>query len=146
MKLILEDFQSEQELVSKLRKAVDSELQQVSRNTISEVNAAADAAETGTNTAAPAAGVAVGAAEQANIRKLGLAYDTMPAAAAASIFMEMDKEGLQDTVVRLLSVMKDRTAAGVLAEISNTDAELAARLTEKLRELPAAQPAGAAAP
>lgn len=146
MKLILEDFQSEQDLIAKLRVAVDNELQQVSRETIAQATAAVDAAADGGDAAGAGGaggGPAVGAEEQANIRKLGLAYDTMPAQAAATIFIEMDKEGLTDTVVRLLSVMKDRTSARVLAEISNTDPELAASLTQELRQLKA-QPAAAA--
>ena len=145
MKLILEDFQAEQELIAKLRVAVNNELQQVSRETVAQANAAAEAAADGTAAAGAGAGAngpAVGAEEQANIRKLGLAYDTMPAQAAATIFIEMDNEGLTDTVVRLLAVMKDRTSARVLAEISNTDAELAASLTEELTKL-RAQPAAA---
>lgn len=132
MNLILDDFRSEQELVSKLRKRVDEELASAT-NVFAEQAKLLDSPKDGKQ--ARAASTAEGADEVASLKKVALVYDNMQADAAAKIFSQMCEDNLTETVVRLLASMKDRQAAKVLAEMAMTQAELAAQLTDKLRKL-----------
>lgn len=69
--------------------------------------------------------------EKDNIKKMGSMYDSMAPESAAKILQQMTETGKMDTAVKLLSVMKERQAAKVLAEMA--DPSLAAQLSEKLR-------------
>lgn len=65
-----------------------------------------------------------------NIKRVGNVSDTMNAADAASILMQMADGGNLDTAALLLSNMKDRKAAEVLSQLP--DKALAAQLLEKM--------------
>jgi flagellar motility protein MotE (MotC chaperone) len=71
--------------------------------------------------------------EKDNIKKMAGMYDNMSAESAAKIIQHMADGGTMDTAVKLLSVMKERQAAKVLAEMS--DPSLAAQLSERLKDL-----------
>lgn len=146
LNLILEDFRAEQDLVAKLRKTVDKEVDDATRD-LAERAKLLDSNQAGAR-GKQAAAQTDAVDEVANLKKTALVYDNMPADAAAKIFISMcqDRADLSDLVVRLLSVMKERQAAKVLAEISNSEPMLAAKLTDKLRSVrqaPAAAPGGA---
>lgn len=146
MNLILDDFRSEQELVSKLRKRMDEELASAT-NVLAEQAKLLDGPKDGSKAKANTA--AEGTDDLASLKKVALVYDAMQADAASKIFIQMCEDNLTDTVVKLLASMKDRQAAKVLGEMSMTQAELAAQLTDKLRKLKqgnAAAPTGPVPP
>lgn len=130
--LILEDFRSEQEIVSKLRKSVDTEIDLATKD-LAEQARLLDTTKGG-NKGKGNVAVADNIDEQASLKKVAMMYDAMAADAAAKIFIRLSQDNLSDTAVRLLAVMKDRQAAKVLAEIANQEPDLAAQLTEKLRK------------
>jgi flagellar motility protein MotE (MotC chaperone) len=136
MNLILEDYRTEQEMVAKLRRAVEAELEQATRDVEQEVvSLDGEGGKAGAGGDGRRIAVGVNADEQANMKKIGLLYDNMPVDAAAKILVQMCEDGMSDVVAKLLAVMKDRQAGKVLAEIANTDADLGAQLTEELRIL-----------
>lgn len=77
--------------------------------------------------------------EKDNIKKMASMYDSMAAESAAKIIQHMADGGTMDTAVKLLSSMKERQAAKVLAEMS--DPSLAAQLSERLKDLKHLRPA-----
>ncbi len=141
MNLILDDFRSEQDLVSKLRKRVDEELASAT-NVLAEQAKLLDGPKDGNK--AKSTATTDGTDDVASLKKVALVYDNMQADAASKIFIQMCEDNLTDTVVKLMAAMKDRQAAKVLAEMSMTQADLAAQLTDKLRKLKQGTPAAPA--
>jgi flagellar motility protein MotE (MotC chaperone) len=82
--------------------------------------------------------------ESKNLRTLSQTYTSLSPAAAVTIFREMDDV----TVVKILSLMKSESVAPIFEEMSrasSSDASLARRaaaLSEKLRLVRTARPAG----
>jgi flagellar motility protein MotE (MotC chaperone) len=131
--LILRDLQAE-------RNAVDALMRQVTDET---KKAAARAAEEATAPAQPLPkkDTLDPATEQKNIGQLVRLYDAMPAESAAPILKQMADSGRMDTAVQILAQMKDRQAAQVLAAFGDT--ALAGQITDRIRLLRRAAPAGA---
>jgi flagellar motility protein MotE (MotC chaperone) len=73
--------------------------------------------------------------EKGNIKKMAALYDSMPADSAAKIFQQMVDTGTMDTAVKLLSNMVEKKAARVLAEMSNNSPQIAAQLSERLKNV-----------
>ncbi|HWG43756.1 MAG TPA: hypothetical protein VN688_13290 [Gemmataceae bacterium] len=71
--------------------------------------------------------------EQVNLKKMSGMYNSMAPESAAKILQNLADTGKMDTAVKVLSLMQERQAAKVLAEL--TDAGLAAQLVEKLKGL-----------
>jgi flagellar motility protein MotE (MotC chaperone) len=71
--------------------------------------------------------------EQSNIIKLASLYDGMAPENAAKILQEMANGGKLDMAARVMASMKDRNAAKVLAEVSDTT--LAAQLSQRIIEI-----------
>jgi flagellar motility protein MotE (MotC chaperone) len=82
--------------------------------------------------------------EMGNLKRLSLSYSALTPRSAVAIFKEMD----DGTLVKLLSIMKPETVGAVLEEMSRQSAmdpslaKRAAVLSEKLRLLKSAKPAG----
>lgn len=74
-------------------------------------------------------------ADEPNLKMLGNRYDKMPADAAAKVMRQMVKDDYVDTVVQLLSQMKDRQSAKLLALLGETDPAMASDLTQRLKGL-----------
>lgn len=82
--------------------------------------------------------------ERTNLIAIAATYDKMDATAASKILSNMCKaesgeqgdEGSSfDDAVKILYYMTDRTEAGLLAEIANTEPSLAATLCQKLKKI-----------
>jgi flagellar motility protein MotE (MotC chaperone) len=71
--------------------------------------------------------------EQDNLKKMSGMYNSMSPESAAKILQNLADTGKMDTAVKVLSLMQDRQAAKVLAELSGSDGGLAAQLIEKLK-------------
>jgi flagellar motility protein MotE (MotC chaperone) len=71
--------------------------------------------------------------ERKNIEKMAAMYDSMAPESAALIMKQMADTGKLDMAVKILSQMKERQAARVLAELA--DPSLAAQLLERMRGL-----------
>ena len=87
--------------------------------------------------------IEIQALESKNLRTLAQTYTNMAPAAAVEIFRDMD----DITVVKILSLMKPDTVAPLLEAMAKSDADpalakRAATLTEKLRIVKPAGPAG----
>jgi flagellar motility protein MotE (MotC chaperone) len=78
-----------------------------------------------------------------NIKKMAAVFDGMPADNVAKVFQQLVKNKRTEAVVSLMNAMKERQAAKVLAIISDTNAELAADLTDRLKRLKAAEKSAA---
>lgn len=74
-----------------------------------------------------------------NIKKMAAVFDGMPADSVAKVFEQLVKNKRTEAVISLMNAMKERQAAKVLATISDTNAELAADLTDRLKRLKAAE-------
>lgn len=78
--------------------------------------------------------------EKANIMLIAATYDKMNATNAGDIFVNMSKiseppaSGIRD-VVKILYYMNDRAKAKVLAELVNTEPQLAAVLSQELKKI-----------
>ncbi|MDB5312215.1 MAG: hypothetical protein JWO38_6417 [Gemmataceae bacterium] len=131
--LILRDLQSEREAVDALMRQVTAEVKE----------AATRPPEPEPKAAGPKKDADAEAAERKNIDQLARLYDAMAADSAAPILKQMADSGRLDTAVRILAQMKERQAAQVLAAMS--DPSLAAQITEKVRQMRRAAPAGGAA-
>jgi len=77
--------------------------------------------------------------EEKNLKREAEIFGSMEPASAAKIIQQMVKENKIDTAVSLMGMMKERKAAQVLAEIS--DSSIATQLLEKLKRLKKATPA-----
>ncbi len=78
--------------------------------------------------------------EQDNLKKMSGMYNSMSPESAAKILQNLADTGKMDTAVKVLSLMQDRKAAQVLAELSGSDGGLAAQLIEKLKGIRRAPP------
>ena len=72
-------------------------------------------------------------AEKGNLEKMADIYENMQADRAGEILTEMYRTGREETVVKILSLMRDRNAAQALAGIPED--EISAESTEKLQYL-----------
>jgi hypothetical protein len=73
--------------------------------------------------------------DNANLKKMAAVFDSMPAENVAKVFEQLVKNKKIAAVVSLMNAMKERPAAKVLAVISETNPELAANLTDRLKRL-----------
>jgi len=73
--------------------------------------------------------------ENANLKKMAAVFDSMPAENVAKVFEQLVKNKRPDAVVALMNAMKERQAAKVLGMIAETNPELAADLTDRLKRL-----------
>jgi len=77
--------------------------------------------------------ILVSATERANLKRVAAVYDKMTADASSRIFTEMVKSKRVDDAVKLLSYMQERSAAKLLAAIS--DPAMAAELSDRLKRV-----------
>jgi len=77
--------------------------------------------------------VLLGKQEQANLKKMAARYEKMKSEAAAEIMTEMCRNNQVDDPVKILFLMSERSAAKVLAAM--TDRKLAARLLERMKRI-----------
>jgi flagellar motility protein MotE (MotC chaperone) len=80
-------------------------------------------------------------AEKMNTAKIATVTDQMPADKTAEVIQQLADKGQLDTAVKILSSMKERTAARVIAELK--DPSLAPQLFERMRLLKQPQVASA---
>ncbi len=71
--------------------------------------------------------------EEANLKKTAEIYGKMAPERAAQMLTQMFNSGQQDTVVKIIFLMQDRSAAKTLEAIS--DAKVGAQITEKLKQV-----------
>lgn len=71
--------------------------------------------------------------ESGNLERLAKTYEKMDAAAGSEILAKMVSHEQEDDAVKILYFMSDRSAAKLLAEL--TDKDLAARLCEKMKKV-----------
>lgn len=76
--------------------------------------------------------------ENANLKKMAAVFDTMPAENVAKVVEQLVKTNKTDAVVSLLNVMKDRQTAKVLGLITETNPQLAADLSDRIKRLKSA--------
>ena len=76
--------------------------------------------------------------ENANLKKMAAVFDTMPAENVAKVVEQLVKTNKTDAVVSLLNVMKDRQTAKVLGLITETNPQLAAELSDRIKRLKSA--------
>jgi flagellar motility protein MotE (MotC chaperone) len=81
--------------------------------------------------------------DNANLKKMAGVFDSMPAENVAKVFEQLVKNKRTSAVVSLLNSMKDRTAAKVLAILAESNPELAADLTDRLKRLKTGSKPGA---
>lgn len=72
-------------------------------------------------------------AEQANLKKTAEIYGKMSPDKSAQILTEMYTKGQQDTVVKIVYLMQDRSAAKTLEAM--TDSKIGAQITESLKKV-----------
>lgn len=73
--------------------------------------------------------------ENANMKKMAAVFDGMPAENVATVMEQLVKNNKTDAVISLMNVMKDRQTAKVLARITETNPQLAADLSDRLKRL-----------
>ncbi|MEI8380521.1 MAG: hypothetical protein WCJ09_10355 [Planctomycetota bacterium] len=83
-------------------------------------------------------GEAASGDENANLKKMAAVFDTMPAENVAKVVEQLVKTNKTDAVVSLLNVMKDRQTAKVLGLITETNPQLAADLSDRIKRLKSA--------
>lgn len=71
--------------------------------------------------------------EQKNIKQLAAMYDSMEPSTAAELMQEMADKGKMDMAVKILSTMRERSAANVISQI--TDRTTTVQLMERLKSL-----------
>ena len=79
-------------------------------------------------------------AEEANLAATASIYDRMASERAANILMEMYTGGQQETVVKIVYLMQDRTAAKTLEAFA--DPKIGAQITERLQRVASPQDSG----
>ena len=77
--------------------------------------------------------IRISRAESANLERLAKTYEKMDAAAGSEILSKMVSHEQEEDAVKILFFMSERSAAKLLAEI--TDKDLAARLCEKMKKI-----------
>lgn len=73
--------------------------------------------------------------DNANLKKMAAVFDSMPAENVAKVFDQLVKNQRMPSVVALLNAMKDRHSAKVLSVITDSNPELAAELSDRLKRL-----------
>lgn len=73
--------------------------------------------------------------DNVNLKKMAAVFDSMPAENVAKVFEQLVKNKRPDAVVALMNAMKERQSAKVLGIISESNPELAADLTDRLKRL-----------
>lgn len=84
-----------------------------------------------TEAALAARRILIDASEEANLKKTAEIYGKMAAASAAQVLTEMYGSGQQETVVKIVYLMQDRSAAKMLEAM--TDPKMTAQITEQLK-------------
>jgi len=84
--------------------------------------------------------VAIVDAEEQNLKKTAAIYGKMESEKAAEILAQMYSDGEQETVVKIIYLMQDRTAAKALAAF--TDPKMSAEITEQLKRIRKSQQKG----
>ncbi|MFO7956053.1 MAG: hypothetical protein R6X33_03015 [Candidatus Brocadiia bacterium] len=77
--------------------------------------------------------IAIRGAEQENLERTAEIYGKMDSERAAEIFAQMYEDGQQETVVKIIFLMQDRSAAKALAAFS--DPKISAQITEQLKRI-----------
>lgn len=77
--------------------------------------------------------IAIEQAEQSNLKKMAEIYSKMDSERASEILAEMYSTDQQETVVKIVYLMEGRSAAKVLAAI--TDSKVGADITEQLKRV-----------
>ncbi|MBS0202389.1 MAG: hypothetical protein JSS49_05770 [Planctomycetes bacterium] len=160
MQLIFEDLRGEQARTMKIRERLSNELKE-SRQAVDAALLAldaervalqkeqADAKKTAEEslrekppaTANDSTNTGGSPEDNVNLKKMAAVFDGMPAENVSSVFEQLVKNKRIDAVVSLMNAMKERQVSKVLANISTTNAELAADLTDRLKRLKTSQPA-----
>jgi hypothetical protein len=85
--------------------------------------------------------VEIASTETANLRAIASTYNRMDPTSASNILLNMSRmqtvngqTGLED-VVKIIHYMEDRNKANLLAELSNSEPQLAAHLCQKLKKI-----------
>lgn len=73
--------------------------------------------------------------DNVNLKKMASVFDSMPAENVAKVFEQLVKNKRPDAVVALMNAMKERQSAKVLGLIAESNPELAADLTDRLKRL-----------
>lgn len=73
--------------------------------------------------------------DNVNLKKMAAVFDSMPAENVAKVFEQLVKNKRPDAVVALMNAMKERQSAKVLGLIAESNPELAADLTDRLKRL-----------
>lgn len=73
--------------------------------------------------------------DNVNLKKMAAVFDSMPAENVAKVFEQLVKNKRPDAVVALMNAMKERQSAKVLGVITDSNPELAADLTDRLKRL-----------
>jgi flagellar motility protein MotE (MotC chaperone) len=144
LELIYQDIRTERNVLDELRKQVADEMKVLNDRSLSIDRKVGDLdqqrqAATKSLADVQKRQIDLDGNERKNIDKMATMYDSMPPESAARILQQMADNGKLDTAVKLLSQMKERQAAKVLAELS--DASLAAQLLEKMRGIKRPTPA-----
>lgn len=138
LEIIYQDIRGERNVLDELRKQVADEMKALNDKMASVDRRIGDMDQKSQSVTKTLADVQkkqteIGRDEQKNFDKIGEMYNSMPPDAAARILQQMADSGQLTTAVKILSKMKERQAAKVLAELP--DATLAAQLLEKMRGL-----------
>lgn len=136
LEVIYQDIRGERSVLDELRKQVSDEMRALGEKMASADNRFGELERQRQQAAKTLADVQkrqveFDGSERKNIDKMASMYDSMQPDSAARILQQLADSGKLDTAVKLLSQMKERQAAKVLAELS--DATLAAQLLEKMR-------------
>lgn len=73
--------------------------------------------------------------DNTNLKRMAAVFDNMPVDSVAKVFEQLVKNKKTEAVVALMNAMKERQSAKVLGVLSETNAELAADLTDRLKRL-----------
>jgi len=138
LEVVLIDIRAERDQMEKLRRDLGNELKLLNAKAADLEKKASDikdqqAALAKGNIELTKGKVEIEKEEAKNILKMANQFDSMAADSAATILKSMTDSGKMETAVKILSQMKDRQAAQVLAAMP--DATLAAQLLEKMKTL-----------
>jgi flagellar motility protein MotE (MotC chaperone) len=147
LETIYQDIRGERNVLDELRKQVADEMKALNEKMVSVDRRAGDVDQKDQAFAKRVSEqkksqTEIDNVELKNIDKISEMYNSMAPDAAARILQQMADSGQMNTAVKILSKMKERQAAKVLAELP--DATLAAQLLEKMRGVKRPTPAQAA--
>jgi flagellar motility protein MotE (MotC chaperone) len=135
IEVVLRDLRAQREQYDKLSKQVVSEVKAALVQADASVADAAKAAEQKKTDAAkavdPKVAADIQADEKAKLTKIAALFDQIPPEKAAEILQNLADNGNMDTAVKILAGAKERSAAKVLAYI--TDPGLSADFIERMR-------------